>query len=95
MITVSVCARRTTFLREIAGEGRTYLSLDDPRLVELARSDPPQFMQRYPGPVIIDEIQYAPGLLPYIKMAVDVECRPGRFRCLNSTVASGAARTRP
>jgi predicted AAA+ superfamily ATPase len=70
---------KTTFLREIAGEGRTYLSLDDPRLVELARSDPPQFMQRYPGPVIIDEIQYAPGLLPYIKMAVDGEGRPGRF----------------
>lgn len=70
---------KTTFLREIAGEGRTYVSLDDPRLVELARSDPPQFMQRYPGPVIIDEIQYAPGLLPYIKMAVDGEGRPGRF----------------
>lgn len=70
---------KTTFLREIAGEGRTYLSLDDPRLMELARSDPPQFMQRYPGPVIIDEIQYAPGLLPYIKMAVDGEGRPGRF----------------
>jgi predicted AAA+ superfamily ATPase len=70
---------KTTFLREIAGEGRTYLSLDDPRLVELARSDPPQFMQRYPGPVIIDEIQYAPGLLPYIKMAVDGEGRPGHF----------------
>lgn len=70
---------KTTFLREIADEGRAYLSLDDPRLVELARSDPPQFMQRYPGPVIIDEIQYAPGLLPYIKMAVDGEGRPGRF----------------
>src|SRR6056297_1842643 len=70
---------KTTFLREIAGEGRTYLSLDDPRVVELARSDPAQFMQRYPGPVIIDEIQYAPGLLPYIKLAVDGEGRPGRF----------------
>ncbi len=70
---------KTTFLREIAGEGRTYVSLDDPRLVELARSDPAQFMQRYPGPVIIDEIQYAPGLLPFIKMAVDGEGGPGRF----------------
>jgi len=70
---------KTTFLREIAGEGRTYLSLDDPRLVELARSDPAQFMQRYPGPVIIDEIQYAPGLLPHIKLAVDGDSRPGRF----------------
>lgn len=70
---------KTTFLREIAGDGRTYISLDDPRIVELARTDPAQFMQRYPGPVIIDEIQYAPGLLPYIKLAVDGEGRPGRF----------------
>ena len=70
---------KTTFLREIAGEGRTYVSLDDPRLVELARSDPALFMQRYPGPVIIDEIQYAPGLLPYIKLAVDGEGKSGRF----------------
>jgi len=70
---------KTTFQREIAGEERTYVSLDDPRLVELARSDPAQFMQRYPGPVIIDEIQYAPDLLPYVKMAVDGEGRPGRF----------------
>lgn len=70
---------KTTFLREIAGEERTYVSLDDPRLVELARHDPALFMQRYAGPVLIDEIQYAPGLLPYIKLAVDEERRPGRF----------------
>lgn len=70
---------KTTFLREIAGAERTYISLDDPRVVDLARTDPALFMQRYPGPVLIDEIQYAPGLLPYIKLAVDEEHRPGRF----------------
>lgn len=70
---------KTTFLREIAGDQRTYVSLDDPRVVELARTDPSLFMQRYPGPVLIDEIQYAPGLLPYIKLAVDGGRKPGRF----------------
>lgn len=70
---------KTTFLREIAGDERTYVSLDDPRVVELARTDPALFMQRYPGPVLIEEIQYAPGLLPHIKLAVDREERPGRF----------------
>ena len=70
---------KTTFLREIAGGERKYVSLDDPRLVELARTDPALFMQRYPGPVLIDEIQYAPDLLPYIKLAVDEERQPGRF----------------
>ena len=70
---------KTTFLREIASGERTYVSLDDPRIVDLARNDPALFMQRYPGPVLIDEIQYAPGLLPYIKLAVDAERQPGRF----------------
>jgi len=70
---------KTTFLRELCDKGRSYASLDDPRVLELARSDPALFMQRYPGPVIIDEIQYAPELLPYIKMAVDEEKIPGRF----------------
>ncbi len=70
---------KTTFLRAIAGDERTYVSLDDPRVVELARTDPALFMQRYPGPVLIDEIQYAPGLLPHIKLAVDRLERPGRF----------------
>lgn len=70
---------KTTFLREIAGDERTYISLDDPRVVELARTDPALLLQRHPGPVLIDEIQYAPGLLPHIKLAVDRERRPGRF----------------
>jgi predicted AAA+ superfamily ATPase len=34
--------------------------------------------------VLIDEIQYAPPLLPYIKMAVDSARRPGMF-CLTGS----------
>ena len=36
-------------------------------------------MQRYKPPVIIDEIQYATELLPYIKMAVDKSKRNGDY----------------
>lgn len=36
-------------------------------------------MQRFPPPLLIDEIQYAPGLLPYLKMAVDRAGEPGMF----------------
>ncbi len=36
-------------------------------------------MQRFSPPVLIDEIQYAPQLLPHIKMAVDRERTPGQF----------------
>lgn len=70
---------KTTFLRELSREGRAYVTLDDPLALELARRDPALFLQRYPGPALIDEIQYAPGLLPHIKMVVDEERHPGRF----------------
>ncbi|MFH1764746.1 MAG: AAA family ATPase, partial [Gemmatimonadota bacterium] len=70
---------KTTFLKRLRESERTYISLDDPRVLELARADPALFMQRFPGPVIIEEIQYAPGLLPYIKLAVDQNREPGRF----------------
>lgn len=70
---------KTTLLRHLGGEDRAYVTLDDPLVLRLAKEDPALFMQRFPGPVLIDEIQYAPGLLPYIKMAVDENRVPGRF----------------
>lgn len=48
-----------------------YVTLDNPLDRDLARNDPELFLKRYTFPVIIDEIQYAPELLPYIKIIVD------------------------
>lgn len=70
---------KTTFLKHLAGEDRVYVTLDDPLLRDLARSDPALFLQRFPPPILIDEIQYAPQLLPLIKIMVDQERRPGQF----------------
>lgn len=70
---------KTTLLRAIGADARTYVTLDDPLVLQLARQDPALFMQRFVPPVLIDEIQYAPGLLPFIKMAVDEDRTPGRF----------------
>lgn len=70
---------KTTLLRALGAESRTYVTLDDPLVLQLARQDPALFMQRFTTPVLIDEIQYAPQLLPFIKMAVDEDRRPGRF----------------
>ncbi|MDR2744385.1 MAG: ATP-binding protein [Desulfovibrio sp.] len=70
---------KTTLLRHLEGGERTYVSLDDPLVLSLAREDPALFMQRFPAPVLVDEIQYAPQLLPYIKMAVDSDRKPGAF----------------
>jgi uncharacterized protein len=78
---------KTTLLKQLSdqenlsseAEPRKYVTLDDPLALRLAKDDPALFLQRYSPPVIIDEIQYAPSLFPYIKMAVDQARRPGLF----------------
>jgi predicted AAA+ superfamily ATPase len=70
---------KTTLLRQISAGDRTYVTLDDPLVASLARTDPPLFMQRFPPPVLIDEVQYAPEIFPHIKMSVDRARRPGMF----------------
>ncbi|MDH4187555.1 MAG: ATP-binding protein [Nitrospira sp.] len=70
---------KTTLLQELREPDRGYITLDDPLVLRLAREDPALFLQRFKPPVLIDEIQYAPELLPHIKMAVDGAHRPGMF----------------
>ncbi len=70
---------KTTVLRQVADRDRAYVTLDDPRNLEMARSDPALFMKRCPPPVLLDEIQYAPEILPYVKMAIDADRKPGNF----------------
>jgi predicted AAA+ superfamily ATPase len=61
---------KSTLLKESLKTYR-YANLDDPALRALAIQDPRLFLSTYRPPVIIDEIQYAPGLLSYIKLAID------------------------
>jgi predicted AAA+ superfamily ATPase len=61
---------KTTLLKSLDAE-RDFVSLDNPLERVQARKDPELFLRRHPPPVLIDEVQYAPQLLPYIKMAVD------------------------
>lgn len=70
---------KTTFLQHLCGKERSYITLDNPMLRSLAKQDPGLFLQRFIYPLLIDEIQYAPELLPFIKMAVDSEHKPGMF----------------
>ena len=70
---------KTTLLKHIREPGRNYVSLDSLPVRILAREDPELFLQKYPPPVIIDEIQYAPELLPSIKAACDSTGGRGMF----------------
>jgi len=69
---------KTTFLQHTMGSACSYVSLDDPMSRDFALNDPNGFLDQFQDmPVILDEIQYAPELLPYIKMRIDRN--PGTF----------------
>lgn len=56
-----------------------FVSLDLPSEAEQAERDPGSFLARHPPPVIIDEVQYAPGLFRHLKTVVDSDRRNGSF----------------
>lgn len=82
---VIVCGARqvgkTTLLQRLKNENdqMQYVTLDYPRIRSLAREDPELFLQQYQPPLIIDEIQYAPELLPYIKIQADSRKENGLY----------------
>lgn len=69
---------KTTMLKHLS-ENRTYISLDDVDTLTLAKEDPKLFFMRYKPPIIIDEIQKAPELFPYIKILCDESEDTGLF----------------
>lgn len=62
---------KTTLFKHLFGKTHTYISLDDPNIRLMAIDDPGLFLKNYPPPVVIDEIQYAPGLFSFIKIMID------------------------
>ena len=71
-------AGKTTLVRKMTEEGRTYITLDDRTVLDAALSDPNGFIRGLDR-AILDGIQRAPDLLLAIKRSVDEDYRPGRF----------------
>ena len=69
---------KTTLLKHL-GKNRDYVTLDDYKERVMAVKEPELFLQRHEPPVIIDEIQYAPNLLSYIKITVDNSEKRGMY----------------
>ena len=61
-----------------------FVSLHLPSEAEQAELDPGSFLARHAPPVIIDEVQYAPGLFRYLKTVVDKDRRNGSFLLASS-----------
>lgn len=64
---------KTTLLKSLFGDACGYVSLELPDVREAAVIDPRGFLDLHPPPVIFDEVQYAPDLLPYIKEKIDAQ----------------------
>lgn len=65
---------KTTLLNYVSkklNQNVNYVSLDNIKDRTLAIEDPELFLETYKTPLIIDEFQYAPNLLSYIKIVVD------------------------
>ena len=62
---------KTTLLGRLFKATHRYVSLERPDIQATAVEDPNGFLDHYSPPVIFDELQYAPGLLPYIKEKID------------------------
>ena len=69
---------KSTLARELEGDRRAYLTLDDYGVLDQARREPDALLARAPR-LTLDEIQRAPELLLAIKRAVDADRTPGRF----------------
>jgi predicted AAA+ superfamily ATPase len=62
---------KSSLLKHCSGSDRTYINLDDLNIRLRANEDPEFFLSQYPGPLLIDEIQYAPALLSILKRRAD------------------------
>ena len=70
--------KTSTLLRLFPRHG--FVSLDLPTEAEQAEKEPKEFLRRHPAPLIVDEVQYAPGLFRHLKSAVDAaRSRNGQF----------------
>lgn len=92
---VMVCGQRqtgkSTMLRHLTDENRKYVTFDDARVRELARSDPEQFFEYYGKRLFIDEFQRVPEILLEIKKIVD-EAKYNGEDCAGMFWLSGSKR---
>lgn len=61
---------KTSLIKRMLPEYQ-YVSLDLPSEATLAERDPEAFLRRYPPPLIIDEVQYAPAVFRHLKTVID------------------------
>ena len=72
---------KSTLARAFLANGYRYVSFDDPFALRQAKQDPATFLAMNPCPLILDEIQRAPMLFPYLEQAVNERKMSGAENC--------------
>ncbi|OGH57151.1 MAG: hypothetical protein A3G34_07530 [Candidatus Lindowbacteria bacterium RIFCSPLOWO2_12_FULL_62_27] len=70
---------KTTLLKTGFARTHAYVSLENLDVRMRARDDPNGFLDQYPPPIILDEIQYVPDILSYIKTRIDEDRKSGQW----------------
>ena len=70
---------KTTLLTKRFSKTHQFVSIENPDVRARLLDDPIGFLKAHPPPVILDEIQYAPEFLHYIKTAIDENRQPGQW----------------
>jgi len=70
---------KSTLLKHLFGGGCKTFVFDPVQDIYGVRADPDLFIRNNPPPLILDEIQYAPELVPTLKRYVDEHRVPGQF----------------
>jgi predicted AAA+ superfamily ATPase len=83
LLTGSRQVGKSTLLETLFQEYRQ-ITFDDQVMLSQARQDPGLFLQGNRPPVLLDEIQYATELFPYIKMACDSTKEKGLYLLIGS-----------
>ena len=68
-----------TTLAKMLFPNKTYVSLEDPDILMLAREDPRKFLHDHDKGAILDEVQRCPELLSYLQGVLDDSSQMGRF----------------
>lgn len=69
---------KTTLLKHLYPE-IPFFVFDPIHDIQYAKSEPELFLNNNPTPLILDEIQYAPSLVPVIKRRIDITQKPGQY----------------
>jgi len=70
---------KSTLLEHLLAGRADFVTFDPIVDVEGARAEPELFLDNHRRPLVLDEIQYAPEIVPALKRRIDRDRRPGQF----------------